>query len=135
MISFTLAIDPVPKARPKFRRQGKWVRTYTPSETVRFESDFKVLARPYKPEKPLEGPVKLLIDFYFRRPKSVPKKRVYPSVKPDIDNLIKAVKDAGNSYFWKDDSLICEIAAGKYYSTDQTSFIEITILEMQDATI
>lgn len=46
------------------------------------------------------------IRFYFRRPKTV--KRKYPNIKPDIDNLEKALYDGitQSGVFWEDDSLV-----------------------------
>ena len=55
-------------------------------------------------------------------PKSWPKKRKEKALgaphssRPDLDNLVKFVGDALNDVLWKDDMVICEIAARKIYS-------------------
>jgi len=60
-----------------------------------------------------EEPVNILVHFYFQRPKTVTRAR--PSVKPDIDKLLRSVGDALTGVVFKDDSQIVEIAAKKEY--------------------
>ena len=64
---------------------------------------------------PLQNAIKLEITFSIARPKSVPKTRQFPAVKPDLDNLVKLVTDSGNEILWRDDNLIIEILARKQY--------------------
>lgn len=65
----------------------------------------------------------LTLDFYFLKPKSA-KNRKYPSVKPDLDKLIRSTCDALTGILYKDDSQICEISARKHYCT--TERVEIS---------
>ena len=77
---------------------------------------------PYLTQNIHLGPIKLEVDFYLPRPKSVPKKdRPEPIVPPDLDKLLRAVGDAvGQSgLIWGDDSQIVEIAARKHYADDR----------------
>ena len=76
-------------------------------------------------EQPLQGALKVTITFSFNRSKSVKRKR--PAVKPDIDNLVKAVLDACNGICYKDDAQVCEIYAKKQYGDDYT---EVQISEI-----
>lgn len=68
----------------------------------------------------ITGAVSVRIIFYINRPASVSeKKRLYPSVQPDLDKLIRAVLDAiVASGIIKDDALVVEIAAVKRYAND-----------------
>ena len=50
--------------------------------------------------------------------------------KPDIDNLLKLVMDAGNKVFWKDDSQISRVQMEKIY--DNSGSTIITIVEEDD---
>ena len=64
----------------------------------------------------LEGPVRLTCVFVLPRPKSVPtRKRPRPSVRPDLDKLVRAVGDGITGVWLQDDSTIVEIVAEKFY--------------------
>lgn len=60
-------------------------------------------------------PIELCLSFYLPRPKTV--KREFPSVKPDLDKLIRSTCDGlktGGLYL--DDALIIAITATKQYA-------------------
>lgn len=63
------------------------------------------------------GAVRLLVNFFQKRPASVPvKKRKYPTVAPDLDKMVRGVGDALKAAgVYSDDALICEIRATKRY--------------------
>ncbi len=80
-------------------------------------------------EKPVSGPVSISLTFYMPRPKghygsgknsdlvkdSAPQHHV---TKPDLDKLVRCVKDALTGVVWNDDSQVCEISkAEKLYET------------------
>ncbi len=111
MISLTLDIDPTPKGRPRFTRTG---HVFTPKRTRDFETRLAWLARNQYKGKPLSGPIELRVTFYMRAPKK--RVRTFPSVKPDLDNLIKC-KDALNGILWEDDAQIVRLNAQKVYSS------------------
>ena len=65
--------------------------------------------------QPLEGAVALDVMFFLPRPKSV--KRQFPSVKPDLDKLIRSINDsATDAGIVSDDSQVVEIVAYKCYA-------------------
>jgi Holliday junction resolvase RusA-like endonuclease len=113
--------DPVPQGRPRFavnKKTGK-VIVYDPKECkawkrmagyVMFqaakEDDFTMAT----------GPVRVFIVAMFQAPKSKRKDApVEHHIKRngDIDNIVKAVLDAGNGVLWKDDALVCQLEAHK----------------------
>lgn len=59
-----------------------------------------------------DGPVSAKIVAVFARPKRMPKAlgewMVGKATKPDVDNLAKAVLDAGNGVLWRDDGLVVD---------------------------
>lgn len=57
------------------------------------------------------------ITFFMERPKSV--KRLHPTVKPDLDKLIRGVLDGvtQSGKIWKDDSQVTVIVASKVYAS------------------
>jgi crossover junction endodeoxyribonuclease RusA len=70
-------------------------------------------------------PVRLFVDFYLERPTSAPKSRICPAVKPDLDKLLRAVKDALKGIAWEDDvQVVCVQATKQYGSPART---EITV--------
>ena len=113
-ISFTAALIPVPKGRPRFYRRGRVVGTFTPQETIKFENSLMALARPHAPLNPIERPIKLWLQ--FRLPTK--KQRDYHDVRPDLDNLVKSAIDPLNGLFWKDDALIWDLKATKYFDNN-----------------
>jgi Holliday junction resolvase RusA-like endonuclease len=111
-IEFELLLDPVAKERP---RLGKYGNAYTPYETRVFENNVKLLASRYRPEKLLDGPLRLTVMFYVRCP-AKPKYSM-PAVAPDLSNYMKSLEDGLNGVIWSDDSRICEYGhgTGKFY--------------------
>lgn len=64
-----------------------------------------------------EGPVMVGLSFTLIRPKSV--RRLFPTVKPDLDKLTRAVNDALTiARVVHDDALIISSAQSKRYASD-----------------
>ncbi len=125
MISFIVQGIPVAKGRPKFVVRGRYASAYTPKKTREAEDDFRKQCRHAAPEEPLEGPLKISIVFHMKKPK-VMKGFSHHIKRPDVDNLLKLVLDSMNGVFYKDDSQIVSITAGKYYSEDPRTLVSIT---------
>jgi crossover junction endodeoxyribonuclease RusA len=71
------------------------------------------------------GPVELRLCFGLTRPRSVSsRKRPLPTAKPDLDKLVRAVKDALTGVLWKDDAQVVALHAEKQY-TDGPSNVHI----------
>ena len=70
-----------------------------------------------------EDAVDVLIIFYMPKPKSLKRKR--PSVKPDIDKLIRSVSDCLSGTVIKDDAQIVTISARKEYSDEPGAEIQV----------
>ncbi len=68
------------------------------------------------------------LDFFFKRPKSAPKSRAYPTVKPDVDKLIRAIFDAGTGVLYGDDAQLVGVTARKHY--DAIERVEIEVIEL-----
>jgi Holliday junction resolvase RusA-like endonuclease len=69
-------------------------------------------------------PIKLQVTFYMPRPASItPKKRLYPSVAPDLDKMVRGVGDAlRDAGVYKDDAQIIIIEAMKFYATEDIRY-------------
>lgn len=69
-----------------------------------------------KPPRLLAGPLEAEMDFYLPRPKSAPKRVVYPTTKPDATNLIKGTEDALKGIVFSDDSQIVRLRIAKLFA-------------------
>jgi Holliday junction resolvase RusA-like endonuclease len=55
-------------------------------------------------------------------------------VKPDLDNLLKGLFDAGNGIIWPDDNAVCELVnVCKVYSTVPGIMLEVITDESESA--
>ena len=118
-ITFKIIGIPVPKGRPRFTRDAGFVRAYTPLKTRRWEKIIRGQAVSYRPEYLWEGPIIMTLTFMMPRPKSLPKKVIYHIKKPDLDNLVKTIKDALQGIIYKSDSQIIITNSEKKYTLDE----------------
>lgn len=125
IINLTFPINPVAKERPRTSFYSGSI--YTPARTCIFENHVKKLARMQFKNSLITFPMSVKIIFRLEKPKSV--KRDYPSVRPDIDNYIKAVLDALQGIVFKDDGQIIKLYAEKIYSESFGIDIEFAVIE------
>lgn len=86
--------------------------------------------KPFKPKKPLIGPIKL--DVIWRFPKGKKHKHLeWRVTKPDTDNLEKMLKDSMTEVgFWNDDAQVVVEHVEKVWTDEPTGIsIEINLLE------
>ena len=126
-ILMTLYGNPVAQGRPRFSRQGGFVKTYDPIKSKAYKALIRLELQPLlaKPGfRQCENPcrVHLLIcraipsGFSQKKRKEAIEAKIRPTTRPDTDNYIKGILDALNGTVLKDDSIVCEINAGKIYS-------------------
>lgn len=134
-IRFTIPGTPKGKGRPRFARVGKYVRTYTPEETANYENLVKLMYQEAARGKRFadDDMLDMRVIAYFEIPVSTSKKRrklmlehkERPTVKPDLDNIIKVVKDALNGVAYKDDKFVVDEQTRKFYS--EKPRVDVTI--------
>lgn len=111
-IEFIVYGKPQGKQRPRFTRRGN--RAYTPKETKLYEQQ---IAKAYRMAANGftfgELPVKICITAIF--PKAKTSRKEYPTVKPDIDNIQKAVFDGLNGAAYNDDKQIVTVTVHKCF--------------------
>lgn len=78
---------------------------------------------------PLQGPVEVDISFGLLKPPSVPKKRAFPTVKPDIDKLARAILDALTGIVIRDDAQVVRLRCSKDYMLEAGAQIRCGELE------
>ncbi len=133
-ITFSVPGEPVAKGRARsFVRNGH-VAHYTPEKTARYENLVRLAAQQAMSEKlPIESAVILIIRAFLTIPKSWSLKKqraaavgeVAHTKRPDLDNIVKAIKDGANGVAWKDDSQVIDVRASKQYGTPR---VEVEIL-------
>lgn len=107
---------------------------YDPGTAEGWKGQIAAAAMPHKPYTQLQGPLDVMLKFYFARPKShssrkglKPNAPEWHTSKPDADNLAKAVLDCITQLgFWKDDSQVVALDVRKRYAS-ASPFCEITI--------
>lgn len=73
-----------------------------------------------------EGPVHVELTFHLPRPKSAPRKIIYPTKRPDLDKCIRACIDALSGTAFRDDTQVVKIEALKLYA-DGPAFVDVAI--------
>lgn len=117
-------VEPVSKLRARTVRTNKGhFRSFTPKKTKQFENTIKGLCRSQFDRDPYTGALSVSIEFELPKPKSVTRK--YPTVKPDIDNLVKSLVDSLNGIVWKDDCQIVNLNVSKRYSKQGSILVTI----------
>lgn len=130
--------NPVAQGRPRFSRQGGFVKAYDPIQSKSYKQLIRLELQPLlsNPDfKPIDKACCLNLKVFRAIPKSFSKKKRYaasegairPTTKPDTDNYVKGVLDALNGIVVKDDSQIVDIVAQKFYSN--TPRIEVVVTQ------
>ena len=136
-VVFTVEGPPQGKGRPRFRRAGNFVTTYTDQKTKTYEATIKAWAqRAMGSARPLEGPVAVDLLIKLPVPASYSKKRQklclegaeLPTKKPDIDNICKNLLDGMNGVIYKDDIQVVRLTAEKIYSLNPC--VEIYVVQI-----
>jgi len=132
-ISCVIFVEPTAKGRPRSTVVAGHVHTYTPKRTRVAEADIKAAIRQeiMKAGSFDAGvPLRISATFFRERPKSLPKRSIYPVSKPDLDNYFKTLTDALEKYVYPNDSQIVSCTTQKRYCLPgQVPRIELTIIE------
>ncbi len=136
MISIIIPGKPQAKQRPRFTRSG---HVYTPPETANYENMVKLSYREKYGDRVLQNAIQADITVSVSIPKSVSKKkywemetgRLYPTKKPDCDNIIKSVLDALNGVAYADDKQVVKVSCTKKYGNKDGVLVELYELESE----
>lgn len=126
MVQFFVPGKPIGKQRPKFNNKTK--NTYTPKETRDYEALVKqCYMQKYRDKEPIPAKTPVEVEIYarFKIPKNMPKKQkelienneLFPTVKPDSDNISKIILDALNGMAYYDDNQVTDLTIYKLYAT------------------
>jgi Holliday junction resolvase RusA-like endonuclease len=130
-ITFSVPGDPVPQPRPRVSTAGGFARAYVPKgHAIHAYRQAVAVAAQAAGVLQATGPVSIIIDAVFARPKShmnkggvKPKAPALP--RPDVDNISKGVLDALKSVMG-DDSNVGRLLVEKTWGTEGRTTVRIT---------
>jgi Holliday junction resolvase RusA-like endonuclease len=133
----TIPFEPVSLKRHRHRLHGG---TYDPSKKEK--DDFIKAIIEGLPKDKMTKPIRCVLNFYCKRPKTHYKtgknSNVLKDTSPkyninnkDLDNMVKFVLDALNDKLYVDDSLIFEINCSKLYS-EGDGYIYVKFMEVSE---
>jgi len=140
-MQWSITIPIMPQAKQSFRYasvNNKIIR-YQPKGKTNYVGAIKTYAMSKRPERLLEGALVLSVTFVFpfiskhgkrlREQVINNEKRLVKTTKPDLDNLLKPIKDALKGVVYADDNQI-----SAYYKIDkiygESGKIEINVREI-----
>jgi len=141
--SFTITIpgEPIAQGRPRFSAHGKFVKAYDPKKSREGKDAIKYFVGTKMDDEflePLTGALHMRVQFGIMLPKSQERKRTpvprtWRTKKPDLDNLVKLVKDACSSIVYLDDNQIVKLTAEKIQCAQgEKPFTRIQFVELED---
>lgn len=126
------------KQRPRFARTG---RVYTPPQTVNQEAYIKMLAATaMRGLSPLIGPLEATFSISVAIPKSftgekrkrIEEGKLFPTSKPDLDNVVKLLCDAMNGVVYGDDMQIVDLYVNKTYAAAGSTTVMVSMKGTND---
>nr|DAO80765.1 MAG TPA: Endodeoxyribonuclease RusA [Caudoviricetes sp.] len=131
-VKFTVLGEPKGKGRPRFTKIGK---AFTPKQTVNYETliriEYGLQTKGFRFSN--NAMLNMIILAYYPISKSGSKKLrekkrnnvIRPTIKPDMDNIVKIVADALNKIAYYDDTQIVDCQVSKFFSDNPRIEIEI----------
>lgn len=142
-IEFHVPGKPEGKGRPRAGKSfGGHARLYTPEKTVAYEGLIAFAGQQAMAGRTLLlGPVFVHMEITLPVPNSWSNKRkalalagsIYPTTKPDIDNVEKAIFDGLNGIVWRDDVQVVDVVKRKTYGEVPGVLVRISPLEGEGA--
>lgn len=124
-IKLTIPGPPKGKQRPRICRVNGRSMAYTPKETIEYERLVRAsYTAVFKVKFERNLPIEISILALYSVPKYVSRKtkelmlngRLFPTKKPDADNIIKVILDALNGLAYRDNVQICRVYFEKMYA-------------------
>jgi len=136
-LRFTIHGSPVSWKRAG--RKGS-SHTFTPKDVAIWENFVRLAAleamQGAEHDFPLDTPLSLEARFYLKRPKKSKKHPIHPAGRPDLDNLLKALKDGLTlAGVWTDDARVCGYTGGtaKYWAEPgENGYVDVWVREIEE---
>jgi Holliday junction resolvase RusA-like endonuclease len=139
MLTFTVPGQPIGKGRPRIGKIGQHARMFTPEKTVNYEGLVAHSAHVAMAGRPLiDGAVSVNLFLDCQVPASWSQKKqrmalagdLYPTTKPDADNVLKAICDGLNGVAWRDDVQVVDVRMRKRYAATPCVRVELWAVEL-----
>ena len=126
-----------PRGTVRYHKDGKpFVMMRDDNHCRDFKSTLHLLAQVEllaEGKRVIQGPLEMNVDFIFPIPQRMSKKarsaalagETYPTKKPDIDNLLKAIMDAFNGVLYNDDKQVVMVTMRKIYGEREGAVITL----------
>ena len=116
----------VPPTATHQEKQVRWCSGrpvfYEPERVAAARSKLSAHLAGYRPERPMEGGVRLLVKWCF--PAGAHADGEYRTTRPDLDNLQKLLRDCMTELgFWNDDAQVVSETAEKFWAKIPGLFI------------
>ncbi len=140
-LTVTIPGEPVSQGRPRFSTHGGFPRAYDPKKSKEGKQSVRFFVSKAMEEQGLDtltGPIMMQVQFGIKLPKSqerkrTPRPRVWRVKKPDLDNLIKLVKDGCSGIAFLDDNQIVKVSAEKIQCAQgEAPFTKIRFKELEE---
>lgn len=138
MIRIEIPGPAVPQGRPRATVVYGHVKLYDPAKSRAYKQTVAIYARQAMGQRlPTKRAVSCRLRIYRQIPASDSRHKrdlkasgfIRPTVKPDLDNVFKAVTDACTGIVWHDDNQIVEAHIVKQYSDRPRAILEVEELE------
>lgn len=140
IIEFTVPGEPVGKGRPRVGKVGGHARLFTPEKTANYEGLVAHAGQlAMDGRQLLDGALLVELHITVSVPRSWSQKKralalagkVFPTKKPDKDNVIKAIYDGLNGVIWVDDVQVVDGIQRKRYG--ETPGVRVRVVPLLGA--
>lgn len=119
IIEILFLLDQIPSGTSQMKRVNHSTGRFFEGPKLReAREEFERQLRPFAPDHPIEGPLRLEVCFtYFTKDKK--KDKQWKTSRPDCDNVVKLLQDVMTKLgYWNDDSQIAVLKVSKKWSCD-----------------
>lgn len=130
-LTITIPGEPCAQGRGRAVRMGNTVRVIDPAKSRSWKGVAAVFMQQGRNAAgvfaPLDGPLDVTVVATWLTLKSASKKNppVFKTTRPDGDNVLKAVLDAGNGILWADDACCVRLTVEKRYGAVPSVMVQI----------
>ena len=130
VVDLTIYGEPAPQGSKRYLGNGRFIEAS--KKLAPWRAAVALAVRQLGDVDPFTGPVLVQAVFFLPRPKTI--RRLWPTVPPDTDKLLRALGDglSVDSNILADDSLIVRWEAEKRYADEHPPGASVRIIEVEE---